>query len=125
MEPNTAYPLFSFLQMAILALGVVLYLKMLRHFAGREEAQRPLTDDEYLGRLALRRGTSEYRLFHRASVDWNVSENRIESDFKAYLMEGRMPHYVRDFVRRKRQAEEVARDCGDHCPAMPPDGSTP
>ena len=124
MEASAAYHLFAFLQMAILALGIMLYLKMLRQMARREE-HRPMADDEFLARLALHRETSEYRLFHRAAANWNVSGQRVEDDFKAYLLEGVMPHYVRDYVRRKRESEVAARDCGDHCPTMPPAGSTP
>ena len=125
METSAAYHLFAFLQMAILALGIMLYLKMLRQMARREERPQSMTDDVFLSRLALQQGTSEYQLFHQAAADWNVSEHRVEDDFKIYLTQGRMPHYVRDFVRRKRQSEAAARDCGDHCPAMPPTGSTP
>ncbi|MBW1956799.1 MAG: hypothetical protein JRI83_14000 [Deltaproteobacteria bacterium] len=31
------------------------------------------------------------------------SESRVEADFKDYLVNGRLPHYVRDFIRKEKE----------------------
>ncbi|MFH1985300.1 MAG: hypothetical protein ABIL58_25975 [Pseudomonadota bacterium] len=114
--------LLNLLNVAVLALAVVFFLKLLRHIAALEHAITPDTDEAFLGRMALMQGTSEYRIFHDAAETWNVSGGRIDEDFNVFVTEGHMPHYVRDFIRHERQKADSRRDCGPHCP---PAGPTP
>lgn len=109
-------PIASALNMAVLALAVVFFLKLLRHIAALEQSVTPDTDEAFLGRMALMMGTSEYRLFHTAAETWNLSGGRIEEDFNIFVTQGHMPHYVRDFVRHERQKAADRRDCEGHCP---------
>ena len=111
-------PIASALNMAVLALAVVFFLKLLRHIAALEQSVTPDTDETFLGRLALMQGTSEYQLFHTAAETWNLSGGRIEEDFNIFVTQGHMPHYVRDFVRHERQKASDRRDCGPDCPHM-------
>ncbi len=90
-------------KMILLPMAAFLYIGFLRHLDFRQAARRTITDGEYLTAIARRRGTSEYALFHVAAETWRISPTRVEDDFKCYLTEGHMPHYVRDFVRRVRE----------------------
>lgn len=114
--------LFKLLNLAVLALAVVFFLKLMRIIAAKEAAATPETDETFLARMALMQGTSEYRLFHKAAETWSVSTRRIEEDFKTFVTEGHLPHYVRDFVRRERQKTASRLDCAPNCPSP---GSTP
>ena len=109
---------FNLLNLAVLALAVVFFLKLMRTIAAMEHAAAPDTDEAFLGRLALMQGTSEYELFHMAAETWNLSGRRVEEDFNTFVIEGHMPHYVRDFVRRERQKSSAHRDCGPDCPPL-------
>ena len=121
MDPSLVISLLNMLHMAVLALAVMFWLKLMRHIAAKEQAASPETDEMFLSRMALSQGTSEYRLFHAAATTWNVSGPRIEDDFKTFVTEGHMPHYVRDYVRRERKKRLPQSDCGTHCP--PPLGT--
>lgn len=108
----------NLLHMAMLALAVVFYMRLMRTIAERESESRPETDEAFLARTALMEGVSEYRLFHRAAETWNVSAPRIEEDFKVFVTEGPMPHYVRDFIRRQRRRSHAENACGPDCPPL-------
>jgi hypothetical protein len=69
----------------------------------RVNVPRSLSDGELLAVLARRRECSEYDLFCDSAGDWQVSLQRVESDFKSYLLHDQMPFYVRDMLRRKRR----------------------
>ncbi len=99
-------------KMILLPMAAFLYIGLLRHLDFRHAARRTITDGEYLAAIARRCTTSEYALFHVASETWRIPATRVEEDFKCYLIEGHMPHYVRDFVRRARE------DLGDLDPTV-------
>ncbi len=120
MEPTWIITVLNLLHMAVLALGVVFYIKLMRYVAQREHAVAPETDETFLARMALMQGTSEYRLFHQAADTWNISGHRAETDFNVFVTEGRMPHYVRDFVRRERQKASHQTECAPNCPPFGP-----
>ncbi len=85
-------------------LFALIYLYLLYRIEKRFHQQQSWTDEEYLAYLARVYGCSEYDLFHAAAQEWNVSDAAgIDDDFKAYLREGNMPYYVKDFVRKARK----------------------
>ena len=85
--------------------AVVLYVMLKRRF-NRKQAGRRLGDAEFLVQIARQRKCSEYDLFHECGRNWNLGALRVEEDFKAYLRDQRLPHYVRDFIRKMRNAAD-------------------
>ena len=85
--------------------AVVLYVLLKRHF-NRKQANRRLEDAEYLAQIAMQHKCSEYDLFHECGRNWNLGTSRIEEDFETYLRNYDIPHYVRDFIRKKRNMAE-------------------
>jgi hypothetical protein len=81
-------------------LAALAYFELLRRLDRRWTRRTPLTDEEILSYYAKYNAISEYEVFKRAAPDWSVSPAEVEADFRAYLQEGRMPHYVRDFIRK-------------------------
>ncbi|MFW6401280.1 MAG: hypothetical protein ACOCY5_01265 [Desulfohalobiaceae bacterium] len=80
-------------------LGAVAFIGFLLgvHFWEKQKAaaQKP-DDEEFLSLLARLKETSELELFLQAGEDWDIAEQRIQGDFDRYLLESRMPPYVRD-----------------------------
>ena len=111
-----------------LVLAAVLYILLLR-FIDRMEyrlkrKKEGFTDEEILEMLSVMRKTSCYELFGEAAEKWRVPAPRKEDDFKIYLKNGDMPHYVRDFVREHRQ--EVQKSIKPRFPfndSLPPSWS--
>jgi hypothetical protein len=62
-------------------------------------------DSELLFDIARRNRCSEYDIFISAARKWAIPEERIDEDFKAYLLEDVMPFYVRAFVRSRGERE--------------------
>ena len=85
------------------ALGIVIFLAAVHVWEKRALAKREPTESELLFLLARLSETSEFHHFHLAGEDWNIPRHRITADFNRYLLEDRMPHYVRDYLRRKRE----------------------
>ena len=79
------------------------YLQVIRLLDRRFSRKRPLTDEEFLAKMALLLDCNEYDLFMRASGEWHVSPDRVARDFDEYLQKGRLPHYVNDFIRKVKQ----------------------
>lgn len=50
--------------------------------------------------ISLATGRTEYDLFCKSAEDWLVSDNRIDQDFKKYMIDESLPYYVKDFVRK-------------------------
>ena len=63
---------------------------------------RDVSDEEQLMHIARLRRCSELDLFREAADAWRVPDQMAEGDFKSYLQNGDLPHYVRDYVRRNR-----------------------
>ena len=93
---------FSFLAIA--------YVLGRKYIERRERRTRLISDEEYLASVATGMNCSEYDLFLVAAKKWRVSILQIEDDFKRYLIDGILPHYVRDFVRKNRSADNVEKN---------------
>lgn len=85
----------------LLPLAALGYFELMRRLDRRWARRTPLSDEERLAILARRRAVSEHAVFHLAAAGWTVSGARVEADFKAYLRQGDLPHYVRDYLRRQ------------------------
>lgn len=84
--------------------GTIVYIEVFRRldrFMSRRK--RPATDEEFLAWMAHLYRVSEHDLFFYAAQSWNHSESRVEADFKDYLVNGGLPHYVRDFIRKEKK----------------------
>ena len=69
---------------------------------------RPLTMAEYVFKIARVTGKSEYDVFFKSAEEWPITKEKIEEDFKAYLVDQSVPYYVMDFVRKnKAQIDEL------------------
>jgi hypothetical protein len=90
-----------------LVMLVMLYFAALSYFDNRHSKQAFITNDEYLSSLAIIRQCSVYDLFVCSGVDWKFSNSKIDSDFKAYLETGHIPHYVVNYVKQNVRPEEV------------------
>jgi hypothetical protein len=84
----------------IYPLAALAYFELLRRLDRHWTRRRPLTDEEILGYYAKTNAISEYEVFQRAAQNWSVTPAEVEADFKTYLQNGLMPHYVRDFIRK-------------------------
>lgn len=73
----------------------------------RQQASKKLTESEILFLLARTTETSEFEQFKRAADSWNLSEQKSEADFNHYLLQGEMPHYVRDYLRKIQKSDPV------------------
>lgn len=100
--------LISTLGPLIYPLAAILYILFLHQTSRRLNENRPLTEPEYLTRMARMQGRSEYDLFCDCGENWRFSKNKVEDDFKSYLLCGQIPHYVRDCIRKykKEHAED-------------------
>src|SRR6056297_2895340 len=85
----------------ILVIGV---LAAVHNWEKRSDRGRELTEVEMLFVLARSTQTSEFDHFRLAAVDWNISIKRVEADFNRYLLQSRLPHYVRDYLRRVKSS---------------------
>ena len=80
-----------------------LYLFVIKILSKRWTRRRAETDEEYISVMARMGECSEYDIFVMASESWNISKSRIDSDFKAYLNNGKLPFYVKDYVRKVKK----------------------
>jgi hypothetical protein len=94
----------------MILVAVFLYFEAVIRMDERFKKQIKMTDEEYLTRLAKKRGISEYDLFFQSAEQWSVFKRNIDEDFKEYLINDHMPHYVRDYIRKAREAEESGSD---------------
>ncbi|MDJ0829037.1 MAG: hypothetical protein QNI92_04235 [Desulfobacterales bacterium] len=84
----------------IIFLLAVTYILILQYTARKESRPRKLSEPELLAKLARVGPHSEYDLFFIAAREWHVPGTRVESDFKAYLLEGFIPYYVNSYLRK-------------------------
>ena len=97
----------------VMAVAIVrVILLATRLWERREIARSEPLDFEFLFFLARSEGTSEFEQFRRAARIWRISEQRVEDDFKRYLWQGDLPHYVRDHLRRVREVDPDILDRG-------------
>ena len=83
-------------------LAVLAYFELLRRLDARWARKMPLSDEEFLSFYAKTQGISEFDVFKRAAPNWSVGAPQVQEDFKAYLQQGLLPHYVRDFIRKTK-----------------------
>jgi len=95
------------LELLFYLLFILLYLFFMRYLEKRSASGRSLSDEEYLSRMAKKRGCSEYDVFCLSAEEWCVSEIKVERDFKEYLVNAYLPYYVNDYIRKVRKEEET------------------
>ena len=86
---------------------VVGYFAALDYFENTHCKRAFISNDEYLASLARVRQCSVYDLFRFSGVDWRFSNSKVETDFKAYLKTGHIPHYVVNYVKQNIRPEDV------------------
>jgi hypothetical protein len=64
---------------------------------------RPVTMEDQLYKIARVTGKSEYDIFCKSAESWLIPHEKIEQDFKAYLLHQSVPYYVIDFVRKNKK----------------------
>ena len=102
-------------------LGALFYLLFIRYIDRRGAKKRSLSDEEYLTKLSRVKRCSEYDIFCFAAGEWNISsKQKIESDFREYLLRGHIPYYVKDYLRKARKTDDYCRP-----PFLPGSGFLP
>ena len=86
---------------------VVAYFAALAYFENAYCKKAFISNDEYLASLARVRQCSVYDLFRISGVNWRFSNSKVETDFKAYLKTGHIPHYVVNYVKQNIRPEDV------------------
>ena len=86
--------------MLLAILAALLYFELMRRLDKYWANRTPLSDEERLWNHARNQGISEYEVFKRAAATWTLDPEIANSDFNAYLKEGTLPHYVRDYLRK-------------------------
>ena len=81
--------------------GAMIYKAFFRPSKKRKE-DKALPMEFYLYKIARLTGKSEYDVFCKSAEEWPVSQARIDQDFKRYLIDQDVPHYVNDFVRKNK-----------------------
>ena len=72
--------------------------------------------EDYLQKITLVTGFSEYDTFCKSAEEWRVSADRINRDFRIYLSCQSIPYYVKDFVRKsQKHIDELYRGKGSSC----------
>ena len=64
--------------------------------------KKKLDIEYYLYKMARVTGNSEYDIFMKSAEKLSVTKDMVEKDFSAYLKRGRIPHYVKDFVKANK-----------------------
>jgi hypothetical protein len=65
--------------------------------------EQPMTMEDHLYKIARVTGNSEYDVFCKSAVSWPITPEKIEQDFKAYVLHQDVPYYVVDFVRKNKK----------------------
>lgn len=71
-----------------------------------EKKKNKKTDVEKLFDAARQYDCSEFDIFTKTGIKWNIPEKRVKEDFKNYLLYGDIPFYIRDFLRSDEQISE-------------------
>ena len=88
----------------VFLLLAVVYVAGRKYIEICERRQMTLSDEEVLAAIAYERRCSEFDLFQLAGRQWHIVENVIQQDFKRYLIEGFLPYYIRDYIRKNKPA---------------------
>ena len=80
--------LIMFLVVFVIAVGIL----------ERKVRRRKKHAVEELYELARTLECSEYDIFESAGRRWNFSQEKIKDDFKAYIVNNDLPHYVCKYV---------------------------
>jgi hypothetical protein len=86
---------------------VMAYFAALSFLENQHSKKAFISNDEFLASLAIVRKCSVYDLFVRSGGEWRFSTSKIETDFKAYIETGHIPHYVVDYVKKNIRPEDV------------------
>jgi hypothetical protein len=88
-------------------IGLTLFVSMLYQAFLRQPKNnsddKPVSMEYYVFKIARITGNSEYDVFCKSAENWPVSKARIDQDFKRYLCDQEVPHYVNDFVRKNKK----------------------
>ena len=90
----------------ILCIGIIIW-KGNREIERKIKNQKP-TRCDYLYKLHLILGKSEYEIFKIAANEKGWAEYLVEEDFKRYLDDGVMPRYLIDFLDDGKEHIEKA-----------------
>ncbi|MEN8247093.1 MAG: hypothetical protein ABFS43_19565 [Thermodesulfobacteriota bacterium] len=104
VDQDPGYPFAVHLIAGICALLLVGYLFWSFYLKSKKEIQADLSAMEgSLFNLSLATGRTEYELFCKSAEGWSVSGDRIDEDFKRYMVDQVLPYYTRDFVRKNHE----------------------
>ena len=65
--------------------------------------EQPVTIEDQLYKISRITGKSEYDVFCKSAENWPITGEKIDQDFKSYLLHQRVPYYVVDFVRKNKK----------------------
>lgn len=85
---------------AIYLIIPIFYVILKRYYEKYVAEKKIFSDEECLLHIARFHKRSEYDIFHLSAKNWHISEQQVENDFKVYLRQGQLPHYLRDFIRK-------------------------
>jgi hypothetical protein len=89
---------------ALIIFGLALVYALLKiYFEKRLAPLDDVGDERHLADLAFTCGCSVFDLFRLAGAQWNFSEQKIDADFRRYLMADVVPPYVSAYLREHRQ----------------------
>ena len=94
---------FMTLNTALTLIGACLFIQLSNRLDQRVVSSKPRSTEDYLFKIARITGTSEYHVFIKAAETWPVSHAMVEQNFKDYLLNQTVPHYVNDLVRKNKQ----------------------
>ena len=58
--------------------------------------------EDCLYKIARITGQIEYDAFTKSAEEWPITTEKIDEDFKSYLMNQSVPYYVSDFVGKNK-----------------------
>jgi hypothetical protein len=109
---NTIIPILNskifWIVVFLLLYFIYLYLRT-RHYQ-----KKKATEYEKLVTLAILLEKSEFDIFETSGQKWEISQERLDHDFRIYLENGTIPFYVRDYIRNNEKmiipANEPSKD---------------
>jgi hypothetical protein len=86
---------------AVIFFGVLFDLLRRRNNKKLNEYQE--TVEYQLYKIARVTGKSEYDVFCKSAENWPITKEKVEQDFRIYLLQQHVPYYVVDFVRKNKK----------------------